>query len=458
MLVCWVLVLPIAVMLSLAGSRFTLLSQYWFLGLNALGLVFGIIYNAQTPDLYPNNAHGKIGWIITMVASAQVLMTLAGWAGGLWRQGYLPLSSETLFTRHFFSDCSHSDSQQLPNDFHEAPAKTPYQPPYSSAPDHNDYDALLTNNPDDHIGQDRFDGTAHSSAPLPSSSDKLWRCCAIISKVIDRIILPFGFVAIASGLATFGRLFEGNEIFSGLAHWIKGGVFFWLGLFTLGRWTGSFGDLGWAWNLPPNTSQRTWQPSAEWVESALIFFYGSTNIFLEHLGSWGGVWSSQDLEHIAVTVLFIGGGLCGILIESATVRRLLNITVSKTVCRSRPDDGEEAERGHLVAPSYEVSLNPLPTLIILLLGVIMSAHHQTSGMAVQIHRQWGLLLAGASFARCMTYILIFLRPPRSILPSRPPTELLTAFGLITGGIVFMASSSDTVQSMDYYNLDSIHSV
>ena len=38
---------------------------------------------------------------------------------------------------------------------------------------------------------------------------------------------------------------EGKMIFTGLAHWIKGGIFFWLGIFTLGRWAGSFGDLGW---------------------------------------------------------------------------------------------------------------------------------------------------------------------------------------------------------------------
>lgn len=38
---------------------------------------------------------------------------------------------------------------------------------------------------------------------------------------------------------------EGQAIFSGLAHWIKGGVFFWIGILTLGRWSGSFGDLGW---------------------------------------------------------------------------------------------------------------------------------------------------------------------------------------------------------------------
>lgn len=43
---------------------------------------------------------------------------------------------------------------------------------------------------------------------------------------------------------------EGREIFNGLAHWIKGGVFFWIGVLTLGRWSGSFGDLGWVSNMP----------------------------------------------------------------------------------------------------------------------------------------------------------------------------------------------------------------
>jgi hypothetical protein len=64
-----------------------------------------------------------------------------------------------------------------------------------------------------------------------------------------------------------------------------------------------------AWNVRPRQVGQKWRPSAEFVESALIFFYGSTNIFLEHLGNWGGEYSAQDLEHISITVLFIGGGL-----------------------------------------------------------------------------------------------------------------------------------------------------
>lgn len=64
-----------------------------------------------------------------------------------------------------------------------------------------------------------------------------------------------------------------------------------------------------AWNVRPKQSSQKWRPTAEFVEGALIFTYGSTNIFLEHLGNAGKEFSPQDLEHISITVLFIGGGL-----------------------------------------------------------------------------------------------------------------------------------------------------
>lgn len=47
----------------------------------------------------------------------------------------------------------------------------------------------------------------------------------------------------------------------------------------------------------------------EWVECLLIFVYGITNVFLEHISGWGEAWTPQDLEHVAITLLFIGGGL-----------------------------------------------------------------------------------------------------------------------------------------------------
>lgn len=101
---------------------------------------------------------------------------------------------------------------------------------------------------------------------------------------------------------------KGAEVYSGLAHFIKGGVFFWYGILTLGRWAGCFAEIGWSWNIKPH-NERRFTPTAEFVESFLIFLYGSTNVFLEHLAAWGSAWSAQDLEHISITIMFIGGGL-----------------------------------------------------------------------------------------------------------------------------------------------------
>lgn len=66
-----------------------------------------------------------------------------------------------------------------------------------------------------------------------------------------------------------------------------------------------------AWNLKPESpsGRKSRMPSAEMVESAVIFVYGCSNVFLEHLASWGKAWSHGDLQHVSIAVLFFGGGL-----------------------------------------------------------------------------------------------------------------------------------------------------
>jgi hypothetical protein len=100
-----------------------------------------------------------------------------------------------------------------------------------------------------------------------------------------------------------------------LAHFIKGGIFFWYGLVVLGRFMGCWADLGWSWNMKPPQSlvgkAKYQAPTGEFIESMLIFIYGSTNVFLEHLAAWGGEWSATDLEHVSISVMFFGAGLVG---------------------------------------------------------------------------------------------------------------------------------------------------
>lgn len=86
-----------------------------------------------------------------------------------------------------------------------------------------------------------------------------------------------------------------------------------------------------------------------------------------------------------------------------------------------------------------VSMNPLPALVIFLMGASMASHEQDSMISTMVHKQWGNLLGAASVARLLTYMIMYLKPPTSTSPSRPPTELIMSFCLISGGILFMAS-------------------
>lgn len=141
------------------------------------------------------------------------------------------------------------------------------------------------------------------------------------------------------------------------------------------------------------------------------------------------------------------------LIESTSIRDLLNTTVAGAT--QEVYDEEELGMALEEPLTYNFSTNPIPALVILLLGIMMSSHTQQSMISSMVHKQWGNLLTGASFARGLSYVLTYLKPPTSVLPSRPPTELLTSFGLMAGGIIFMASSGDTVLAMENQNLDAM---
>jgi hypothetical protein len=286
-------------------------------------------------------------------------------------------------------------------------------------------------------------------------STKIWRAGQVAYEIIDRTILILGFIALTTGGVTYAGMFRGSNVFNGLAHFIKGGIFFWYGLLTLGRWMGCFAEFGWAWNVKPTRSEvGQWKasiPSAEFVESFVIWLYGCTNVFLEHLAAWGGQWTMQDLEHVSISIMFFGGGLAGMLVESKTVRQCLNAVVDGLPARTevRPS---EALKLRTPPKQYETSLNPMPALIILLLGLMMSSHHQDSMVSTMVHKQWGTLLSGFAVARFFTYLINYVRPPSSIYPSRPPTELVSSFCLISGGLVFMASTKDIIHYMEEANL------
>ncbi|KAL3450206.1 hypothetical protein BJX65DRAFT_305660 [Aspergillus insuetus] len=466
-------------MLSLARSRYTPFARLVFIATNTIGVLCGVAYKKNTPDLYPGSSHSAVGWVATGIAVAQVSHLLVGSMTKLFnrlarRDGAQPgrytLSPMREGSRGLQG---HNDrpsgpglSRQASIDVEEAAHVLVEDRDRDTSPSSRLYQgdahgSGFTSGDDTYFeeldspqAQYHHPSAAFSKMLSTSLLSRTRRAILLAYDLMDRAILVVGFVAFCTGLVTFWGIFKGHTVFNGVAHWIKGGVFFWLGIFNLGRWCGCFAEKGWAWNIRPGPSKTQLWLSAEMVESSLIFIYGSTNIFLEHLSGWGKEWTPRDLEHLAITVLFIGGGLCGMLVEYIRVRGLGEQKTRQTMQRMPGwSNGITDEDNPQNSISTGISMNPLPALVIFLVGGAMSSHEQMSMVSTMIHKQWGNLLGAAAAARLLTYIILHLKLPTSTSPSRPLTELLSSFCLVSGGILFMASSSDTVDAMIEYEID-----
>ncbi|WVO14412.1 hypothetical protein L204_102045 [Cryptococcus depauperatus] len=247
---------------------------------------------------------------------------------------------------------------------------------------------------------------------------------------VRRSQIIFAYVTMIAGLVTYTGMCRADLIHSCAAHYIKGSIFFWYGVLTFGRYLGAYADLGWAWNK--RSSKNIF--SAEMIECAVIFTYGITNTWMERFGAApNSPYTVKQVQHISIAVMFWFAGLTGMLLESRWVKGVLASVMS---------GGKSKE-----PTTYAFSFNPLPALTIGVTGLAMAAHHQTYVFQVQIHSLWGILLAGGSLFRCLTYFFLYVSSPiHSSLPSRPPTEILTSFGWAAGGIVFMLSNEEIVWS------------
>lgn len=328
MSISWIFVLPVSIMLTISRSKFRLPVQFSFLVLNAIGVFANIMYNANTPDLYPGNAHHSLGWVVTWIVGVQMILALlnAYAASGDENKGaeeeYRPLNAEEMQSGWVAGDDNYVKEQERDSDDSGEGTSLRSSSSITLTGDHENQDPLH----DVPLNRAQDSGSRFTSKYLPGSfwtkfddmastlSGRTLRILDISENVLVRIIMPLGYATFLAGIATYGGLFRGHEIFSGLAHWIKGSVFFWYGLLTLGRWAGCFADRGWAWNMLPAESKTRY--SAEFVESFLIFFYGVTNVFLEHLSNWGEAWSMMDLQHLGITILFAGGGLVSVSFPS----------------------------------------------------------------------------------------------------------------------------------------------
>jgi hypothetical protein len=483
MIISWAVVLPPALMLSVARSRYHLPAQMLFHSVNGVAMFTGFVYSHSTPNLYVSNSHRPIGWIITSLTILWTLLSISTACASPKKQHLHEIHAQSNVDNDAFEDDVDSpssyrfsrDSGNFSGGSRSSSSEFILEKKRSPP--------LLRG--DQALGDEEECSATESSRFLGRRTVN--NIFAKVSRIIfgphistllrvsqvmlEKLLLILGFFAVTSGFVVYGGIFQGREIYSGLAHYAKGGIFFWYGLLTLGRWMGAFAEFGWAWNLRPDlllgSKWKYYVPSAEFTESFVIWLYGASNIFLEHLNNWGGKWSPQDFEHVSITILFFGGGLLGMMIES---RALRDMTSSPTLPHEDIIEDSETDTSGLKLitdnSAYNeqrrqrmtmryLSLNPLPALTILFLGTIMSGHRQNTMVSTMLHAQWGMLFTGFAMARAATYIMLYIKPPTSHYPSRPPSELVAAFCLTAGGIMFMNSAHDSVKAIEDNGLDAM---
>ncbi|KAK6461405.1 hypothetical protein DFJ63DRAFT_319679 [Scheffersomyces coipomensis] len=470
------------------------------------------IFINSIEDLYPGNAYNKMTWILLFSTIIQYVMALINF-------GYKYINNEFNGIGNHDKSGNNNSSNAL-NDYNMLPFED-YDDNHSgySSPTITLYDlsrqGTTSNSLDLNENSNGHDMTStnamllpdsntmklHQSSPPPSFISKIFSFSIfqhISSSIYNFSHISFNLlnwghffyylVYIPTGVATFALYGKGSTVFNLLAHFIKGGVFFAYGLLSLARYSGAFQAKGWAWNhkfmTESNVKSSFWNRiqsrglcTMEMIESSLILFYGSTNVFLEHLADAGQDWSPKDLQHVSIAFIYIGTGLCGVITELKLAswryeKSIENLEKYEKVNSKSKDqkvqvhfNGNDSNHSSkkskfltklsslILKASPGFSPNPFPTVTVYWTGIIMSSHEQASELSTAIHVQWGQLFVIACAFRFMTYLLMLLTRAniKNLLkPSRPFTELIVSFGLICGGLVFMESTDPVVLSFEYY--------
>ncbi|KAI8145962.1 hypothetical protein BJV82DRAFT_30610 [Fennellomyces sp. T-0311] len=447
----WVL-MPLGVMFGIGRSSLHVPVQILTFIVALFGYFFGKLYGHSVPHFYAGNVHHSMGWIILLLMIAQlsvgVVRKIANAVGRSQEAQYDRLESVHLVNRSASSSSSdrrsehseetlHNDSYEYDKDEEDNALMSPIDlededPAMLRAHEkpsfvYRIFDKVLPYIPN--VVKKVFVATAYN--PFTNVVCRYWHT------IVGRVFVVLIFTQTLSGLVVYHGVCRSWDLLGCIAHLIKGGIFFLYGIITFSRYLGAFAEQGWAWNRIDGASKF----SFEMIESFLIFTYGITNTWLEHLGQ-NPEWSHKDLEHASLAFMWWWCGLLGILVESRALRRLLERTILKTPL--------EVPR-HETKQSY--SMNPFPGLIVLFTGISMGNHHQDTVYGTNIHYLWGLLLGLAAMCRFVTYITLYINPPTNNQPTRPPSEAIGAFLLIAGSILFMASNSGTLTWLRRENVD-----
>ena len=245
-------------MLGVAQSSFHIPVQIAFLIMTIIGITFSILYNSATPDFYENNAHHKIGWVIAWMLAAQIV---SGMIRGVARYVNGPSFSRDQEIANEAEDMfmlggdetdeeDHGDEIKPGPDFrrktsdsgNDTGESTPRGGSTSSAPTSR-ADYGIRRSSENTLLDDR-EGNFRNLDPGPRNAEskmekylakklqnqgwlsRISRRGAFIAKVVHGVIgrplFCLGFIQICTGIVTVTGIFKGNNVYNGLAHFIKG--------------------------------------------------------------------------------------------------------------------------------------------------------------------------------------------------------------------------------------------
>jgi hypothetical protein len=327
-------------------SRHSTLVRVLFFSLNLAGLAFGLYYNLSTPDLYEGNLHHTLGWLL--MALVLVLSLLRAGCACIQRSAKVSVRQRVSSILPGWLSF-HCGKPRAEVSYHKVEDES-FESEESSPPSHSEQASNLLGRETQSTNNDGNELPAWHLSRLATTA-KLKNLPQLPRAFPDWAFLMAGYIVLCSGWIVCGGLFvspprtpmiaryghliisqRGIEIFNGLAHVVRGSIFYWYGVFTLCRWAGCFARLGWDWESQWRTpSFKRSCVSVEFIESFLIFFYGATNMFLEHLAAWGKTWSVMDLEHVSIAVIFFGAGLVRLTAYAVTKAFEADI-MSSVVC------------------------------------------------------------------------------------------------------------------------------
>ncbi|KAF8980743.1 hypothetical protein BGZ46_003742 [Entomortierella lignicola] len=196
-----------------------------------------------------------------------------------------------------------------------------------------------------------------------------WLTAPLTKKIhayVGRSHLVLAYIQIVLGFIRLINACPGQYFGQCISHIVMGGSFWWYGGIYLAYLVGSF----------PSVSRP------EFYETVVMTIWGVINFSILH--QWGTRWSHADLQHTSLGLLWIGGGVLSLFLESR-FNPLAQFTIRK---------------------------NPIPSLLIILTGYAMGQHQQYYKFATMVHTFFGYSLMLGGVCRL---IQLALRPSVSPL-------------------------------------------